>query len=512
MTGAPSLNDSSSPVGARFSGRSRVLLVCVSLVIATVALYAPTGGYDYIRFDDPRYVSENPFLEDGITFEMIQWAMTSNYKSNWHPLTWMSHGLDIELFGIDPGPHHLMNLLIHVLNTLLVFAFLYSATGQLWRCGFVAGVFAIHPMHIESVAWISERKDVLSTFFGLISLWAYVGYARLGGWRRFTGVFAALFFGLMAKSMVVTLPFVFLLLDYWPLRRMRSPWESAANANDPGRGTVIALVREKVPLFVLVAAASFSSIWAQSAGGALRSSSMIAVSDRVANAVVVYVLYVFKSIWPTGLAVHYPHPNLAIIGGSPRPSWQLAGAIALLTTICISTLLLQKHRYVFVGWFWFVGMLIPTIGLVQVGTQSHADRYVYLPMVGLSIAIVWGFGEWAEQWSSRSSWRRRAIWLIAACVLGSFWIASARHLPTWRNSESVFEQALAVNPTNAVILTNLGNEMFDRGDYDSAIAYYRRAIKIAPTFALPRKNLKVALEDRDARSEASRDPPSGQQR
>lgn len=471
--------------------RQRVALFAVVLAVATAALYAPVRDYEFIRFDDPRYVTENEHLAEGLSLEMLRWAATSTYKSNWHPLTWVSHAIDIELFGFDAGCHHAVNALFHVLNTLLVLAFLHAATGQVGRSAFVAGVFALHPMHIESVAWIAERKDVLSTFFALLSLCAYLGYARAGGAVRWLATFGALALGLMAKSMLVTLPFVFVLLDYWPLGRAR----------DLRPRSLVPLFREKLGFFALTIGFSLVAAWTQTSSGAARGSAIVSLSDRLANAFVALSIYVGKSFWPTNLALHYPHPNMPLAGGTPWEAWQILFAIVVVGGISLAAFWRRAPRAFFVGWFWFLGMLIPTIGLLQIGAQSHADRYTYLPMVGLAIAVVWTALDASDARRVRSP-SVRAI--VGVSLLASLWIVSARHLPTWRNSETVFQQALAVSPRDTVMLNNMGNVMHAREEYDLAIDYYRRALAVAPRYRLGRENLLVAIEDRRAARQAKR--------
>jgi len=478
------VSDGKPQAGSSFVVRHRIVLVCALLAVSTAVLYAPVRNFDFIRFDDPRYVTQNEQISEGLTIEMVGWAATTIYKSNWHPLTWVSHALDVEFFGFDPGPHHVVNVVFHLANTLLVFALLYSLTGSLGRCAFVAGVFAFHPLHVESVAWVAERKDVLSSFFGLLFLLAYVRYARHAGVGRWLVVFVALTLGLMAKSMMVTLPFLFLLLDYWPLDRIRFSADGADSSSRRESLPPTRLVVEKLPFFALIAGVSVLTVWTQRAGGALHGSSIVAIPDRITNAAVAMSLYLGKTFWPTDLAVHYPHPNMPLAGGIPWSAWQIVASSLLFIAICVFVVLHRERRALFVGWCWFVGMLVPTIGLVQVGAQSHADRYVYLPMVGLAVAIVWGLGDWVVSWRRWPDWTERTLLPAALVVLAALWIASARHLPTWRTSETAFEQALAVSPTDTVMLNNLGNEMFDRGDFDSAIRYYRRALEIAPGTAL----------------------------
>jgi hypothetical protein len=485
------------------------LLVCALLISATAALYAPVLDYDFVRFDDPRCVSENPHIETGLTLQTVAWSFTSAYMSNWHPLTWLSHALDLELYGVDPRGHHATNAVLHVLNTLLLFGVLRSMTGQVWRSGFVAGLFALHPLHIESVAWVSERKDVLSAFFGLLSTWAYVRYTRLGGDRRQLIVVGLLFLGLLSKPMLVTLPFLFLLLDYWPLERWGPPGPRGKGSSQPSKaGEAIAasggpswrqLLLEKVPFLIAAATVSAFTVMAQRSGGALRASDVIPLPLRLANAPVSYLRYLAKTIWPTDLSVHYPHPNLPIIGGVPWAAWQVAGAVAVLALISVVVVRLHRQRYLLIGWLWYLGMLVPAIGIVQVGAQAMADRYSYLPIIGLFIAFTWGVGDAVKALSARLPLLRLALAPAAVIVLSAYAALSWNHLPTWRNSVTLFEQGLRVAPNDTIMLNNLGNEFVERGRLEEAILQYRRSIEVAPRHRPTHELLRDALLMKAAR-------------
>src|SRR6266513_3389690 len=355
------------------------LLILLALGTITFGIYIQVIGHQFITLDDPTYIRENPMVNRGVTGTALAWAFTTFYATNWHPLTWISHMLDCQFFGTNAGRHLLVNALIHVANTLLVFWFLLRTTHARWPSALVAALFALHPLHVESVAWAAERKDTLSTFFGLLSLIAYVRYAEAPSVRRYAWTAITLALGLMAKPMLVTWPFVMLLLDYWPLGRFEitSRREVASK--------VWPLVREKLPLFALVAASAVVTFLAQSHGGGVRTFTDAPVALRLSNALVSYAKYVLRAFWPNDLAVFYPFP------GTDFPAVQIIGAALLLIGITAFCFLQRKVRpYLIVGWLWFLGTLVPVIGLVQVGGQTMADRYFFIPSIGLFIAIVFG--------------------------------------------------------------------------------------------------------------------------
>lgn len=494
-------------------GRSD-LLVCALLISTTAALYAPVLGYDFVSFDDPPYVSENPHIREGLTLQTAIWSLTTTRESNWHPLTWLSHALDLELYGTHPGGHHATNVVLHVLNALILFGILRDMTGKVWRSGFVAGLFALHPLHIESVAWISERKDVLSSFFGLLSIWTYVRYARRGGERRHLISLALFFLGLLSKSMLVTLPFLLLLLDYWPLGRLRlkSHPHRGDETSRPGRAeerTPAAegpsgsqLLLEKVPFLIAAATVSALAVMAQRIGGGLRASDLISLPLRLANAMVSYVQYMAKTIWPADLAVHYPHPSLSSIGGVPWAGWQIAGAALVLVLISSLVIRLHRRQYLLMGWLWYLGMLVPVIGIVQVGTQGMADRYTYLPITGLFIAFTWGVGDAVKALGPRLPALRLALAPAAVIVLSAYAVVSWNHLPTWRNSVTLFEQALSAAPNNAIMLNKLGNALLARGRLEDAIVQFRRATRVAPRYRPTHKLLRDTLKKKAERDGA----------
>ena len=447
------------------SGRFRSLALALLLVAATAALYGRVAGFDFV-WDDEQYVVGNPPVRAGLTSDGVVWAFTTAHASNWHPLTWLSHMLDVELYGMNPAGHHVTNLVLHALNALLLAGLLSTMTGRLWESVVLAALFAVHPLHVESVAWVAERKDLLSTFFGLLSAWTYVAYTRRGGPARYalTAVFLAM--GLMAKPMLVTLPLVFLLLDYWPLERMR-------------RGaSLVCLPMEKVPLLALSAASSVVTMSVQRSGGAVSGSDVLPIGQRLANALVSYVRYVGKTLWPENLSALYPHPYLP--GGQPWSAWQVVGAGLVLVAITVVVFRVARRPYARVGWLWFLGMLVPVIGLVQVGRQAMADRYTYLPLTGLFLIAVWGFADLSAglRWHRASV--RRVSGLIAAAVLSAYAVAAWTQVGSWRDSITLFRRAVQTHPDNPSMHNNLAWILATHPDStvrepDEAIRLARRA-------------------------------------
>ena len=444
------------------------LLILLSLALVTLTIYSQVIGHQFITLDDPTYIRENPMVNRGVTATGIAWAFTTFYAANWHPLTWISHMVDCQLFGTNAGHHLLVNALIHVANTLLVFWFLLRTTGARWPSALVAALFALHPLHVESVAWASERKDTLSTFFGLLALIAYMRYAEIPSTRRYTWIVITLALGLLAKPMLVTWPFLMLLLDYWPLRRLSSwtDWNSFLRS-------ILPLVREKLPLFALVAASTVLTIIAQSHGRAVRTFVDVPVALRLSNALVSYAKYLLLTFWPNNLAIYYPFPRTGI------PAWQVVGAGILLIGISIFCFSQRRIRpYLIVGWLWFVGTLVPVIGLIQVGGQSMADRYFYVPSIGLFIALVFGLADLPRSWHIATPLSAG----IAAAVVLVFATLTNAQIQYWRDSFTLFEHTLAVTPPNLHIEYNLGMAMGGNARYDEAAAHFEKSLKIDPNF------------------------------
>lgn len=458
----------------------RALWIGAALIAAVVAVYAQVYRHDFIDFDDPAYVSENLHVSRGLRLEGVIWAFTTGHAANWHPLTWLSHMADCTLFGLRPGAHHLVNVLFHAANALLLFAFFYSLTGAAWRSAFVAGLFALHPLHVESVAWLAERKDVLSTFLGLLALWAYARHAQNPATGRYLTALALFGLSLMAKPMLVTLPFVLLLLDYWPLRRFPVPAEAAGGKARrqraaPARALLAAafpLVREKIPFFALSAISSVVTYAVQKAGGAVKVGAAMPSGAKIPNALHSYVAYLAKTIWPDGLSAFYPYP------AEPYPAWEtLAAAAALIAASIWVVRRGARFPYLPVGWFWYLGTLVPVIGIVQVGGQAMADRYTYVPLTGIFVIAAWGLADWAGG--------RRALRTVAAATGAGALIAGAvltyRQVGFWRDTMRLFTHALELDGSNYVAHQNLGTAWAKRGDYRKAVEHFAQALRLRPT-------------------------------
>jgi tetratricopeptide (TPR) repeat protein len=452
----------------------RVVLVCVILTGLTVGVYWQVLFNDFVNYDDPVYVSENKHLEKGLTWEGIKWAFTSERADNWHPLTWLSLMLDYELFGINARGFHITNLLLHILNTVLLFLILHKVTGGFWRSGFVAAVFALHPLHVQSVAWVAERKDVLSTVFWLLTMWAYAGYAKRGGAARYAGALILFALGLLVKPMLVTLPFVMLLLDYWPLSRLHLDGGAEESS-------LLRLFLEKVPFFVLAAVSSVITLVVQRGGGAVIALAKLTFGKRIMNAAVSYVMYIVKTILPSRLAVYYPYRG-------PLAIWEGVGVILLLVVITAAVLVVRR-RYALFGWLWYVGTLVPVIGLVQVGSQARADRYMYIPMTGLLIIAAWGAGELA----GRVRWRRTAAGFVAGGCLLALMVLTWLQVGHWRDTYTLFSHTISVTEDNHIAYLNLGNYFTKQKKDAEAIGCYRKAIEAHPRYVDAHYNLGLAF-------------------
>ena len=473
-------------------GRFPTLLICLLLAAAILAVYWPVRNYDFINLDDPTYVTENGHVQAGLTRESFIWAFTATDAANWHPLTWISLMLDFELYGLNPAGHHLTSVFFHLANTLLLFLVLKLMTGAFWRSALVAALFALHPLHVESVAWVAERKDVLSTFFWIFTLWAYLGYVQRPGVRRYLLILLLFALGLMAKPMLVTLPCVLLLLDFWPLERIQLG-QAGSSRTALGPSAVIAktprrqafrLLLEKTPLFVLAAVSAFVTFIVLKSWGAVGALEVFPINIRIANALVSYVRYIVKMIWPLNLAVFYPHP------GQSLPMWQAAAAGLLLLLISIAIIRAGRRQpYLPVGWLWYLGTLVPVIGLVQVGAQAMADRYTYVPLIGLFIMAAWGVPELMKKWHHR----RAALVVSAALVLLALMTCARLQLRHWKNSIALLSHTHAVTAKSYLVHNNLGSALNELGKYDEAIAHYTEALRIRPNFAEPHYNLGTAL-------------------
>jgi tetratricopeptide (TPR) repeat protein len=447
---------------------ARKVFVGALLLLAIFAVYGQVVHHDFIQLDDNAYLLDNSHVRSGITPENITWAFTTFHASNWHPLTWLSHMADVQFFGMNPGRHHLINVALHMVNTLLLFQLLCRITGAFWRSAAVAALFAVHPLHVESVAWVAERKDVLSALFFMLTLNFYAGYAEQ---RKRTYYVLALFafaMGLMAKPMLVTVPFVLLLLDYWPLLRIHDG-DYSKNSTAPWR-PLTTLLLEKIPFLIFAAATCAVTIAAQQ--NAMASLESRLLSDRLANAVVAYLSYLGKLLWPLNLAVFYPFPKF-------YPLWHPLMAGALLVAISLFVIRVRQRRpYLFVGWFWYLGTLVPVIGILMVGLQAMADRYTYLPMIGIYILAVWG----AHDMFAKVSYRRSVLIFLAVVLFPLLSVVSWRQVGFWRNTTTLFSHAIDVTSGNYLAHYILGRELVKAGQYNQARRHFDEAEKIAPWY------------------------------
>jgi tetratricopeptide (TPR) repeat protein len=444
------------------------LLIYLALLVATFAVYAQVRSFDFVNYDDPEYVTRNLHVQQGLTAQGLEWALTSRDAYNWFPLTWVSHMLDCQFFGLDSGWHHLHNVLLDGLAAILLFMFLERATGARWRSALVALLFVLHPLHVESVAWVAERKDVLSGCFWFLTLWAYVRYAERPGAGRYLLVAVSFCLGLMAKPMVVTLPLVLLLLDYWPLARLGPQWRRA--------------IWEKLPLLGLAGAAAAITYLVQGHGGAVKD---LPLEAHLANAMHSYALYLLKTIWPTGLAVFYPYPREFVF------STLVAAGLVMAAVTAGVIMLRRRSPYLLTGWGWFVVTLVPVIGLVQVGGQSRADRYMYIPMVGLLVMVIWGVAEMLERLRAKALAVPLAVAACLACAALT-WI----QVGYWRNSETLFRHALEVTGDNSTADVDLGIYLMALpGRMTEALPYLETAVRIDPKSAAAHTELGIALAE-----------------
>jgi len=521
-------------------GNKQIPVIYLLLAAAAIMALWQVNQCDFINFDDPLYVTDNIHVKSGITLGSIRWAFTTGYASNWHPVTWMSHMLDVQLFGLKPRWHHLTNLLFHIANTLLLFFVFHRMTKAPWKSAFVAASFALHPLHVESVAWVSERKDVLSTFFWMLTMGAYIHYVERPGLKNYLAVLIFFALGLMAKPMLVTLPFVLLLLDYWPLQRLdqkKSAQQTRTEASRHGAGTpasagvtsslrksggklgpmsankrkgksgkmrigqgiaqssvlvtpevlnpgpqssaIRPLLREKIPLFALAALSCIVTYAAQTRGGSVAPIEVFSPGVRIANALVSYIVYIGKTIWPVNLAVYYPHPGL-------WPLWKVLGAVLLLIAVTISVIRTSKRfPYLTMGWLWFTGTLVPVIGIVQVGGQAMADRYTYIPLIGLFVMAAWGTPELLKKWQPTRfpTPRKEALFASSALVLLSLFIVTWTQTGYWRNDIALYDHSIKVAGPSDIINYNRGAAYGNLGNQKQAISDYDRTIEINPKYA-----------------------------
>ena len=468
------------------SGQKSSLIAGLLLAMGTLVLYNPAAHCDFINFDDDRYVFNNPHILQGFSWKTVVWAFQSTSEGNWHPLTWLSHALDYQLFGLNPAGHHYMSVLLHVCNTILLFLFLNKATGYVWRSFTVAALFAAHPINVESVAWVAERKNVLCTLFFFLALLAYLTYVRKPSWTRY-GLLLGLFaLGLMAKPMVITLPFVLLLLDYWPLGRMRTKNKAGRHSlpvdSKVQEKSLAGLFLEKAPLLLLVVGSAMITLVAQGKAGAVSSIEQVSMGSRLGNAAVSYLWYIEEAILPAHLAVLYPYP----IGGVP--AWSFLIATIVLLGVTAFVLLDARRSYLKTGWLWFLGTLVPVIGLVQIGNQARADRYSYIPFIGLFLMIVWGVAEASAHHRIKTVYL--AVGAVAVIFTASVFMRS--QLTYWRNSVTLWSHALEVTHNNFVAEDNLGNALVLEGREEDALPHFRTALHIHPSDPVGALNIGVS--------------------
>jgi tetratricopeptide (TPR) repeat protein len=465
--------------------------ICLFLVVSILCVYWQVRNFSFVNFDDRQYVTGNYHIQAGFTLESIRWSFTATQASNWHPLTWLSHMLDYQIYGMNPGHHHMTNVLLHILNTLLLFFIFKRISGSRWKSAFIAALFALHPLHVESVAWVAERKDVLSTFFWMLALWSYASYVENSKLGRYLLLILFYFLGLMAKPMIVTLPFVLLLLDYWPLKRFRL-WPS--NNENPAvqMPFYFGLIREKIPLFLLSVASSVVTYLVQKSSGAVNSLAAIPFHVRIANALVSYVNYIGKMFWPHNLAVLYPYPKSITL-------WKIIGAGLLITVITVLVLrLLRSKPYLAVGWLWYLGTLVPVIGIVQVGSQALADRYTYVPLIGIFIMVTWGISDWV----SKKHYKRIGFFAATAAILLLLMITSRLQVKYWTNSVTLFEHAINVTDDNDTAQLNLGEALAEQGNMNKAVKHYKAALNVNPDLAGANFNIGVYFREEGKIDEA----------
>lgn len=461
----------------------RLVCLCLILICATSVIYWPVLNHPFADYDDDNYVTANPNVQAGLSMKSMRWALIATEKSNWHPVTWLSHELDSQLYGLNPAGHHLTSLILHVVNVLLVLLLLTFATRLPARSFLVASLFAVHPINVESVVWIAERKNVLSTTFFLLAIAAYGWYVRRPSLKRYVLLASMFALGLASKPMVVTLPFVLLLLDFWPLQRISGVTKPSSVYPIP-QAPLSRLLLEKLPLLALSAASSLVTIYAQRAGGSIKSLAQVPFEVRVKNAICAYAEYLWKTVWPTKLAPHYPHP------GNALPLWQLAFAAVLLASVSLLVWRKRSFAYLSVGWCWFLGTLIPVIGLVQVGNQAIADRYAYGPMLGLFVMTIWGICDLAQYKRVGSAVRI----ISASLVFCALSFLTYRQIGFWKNNYELWSHTLEVTRNNALAENNLGVALINLGRDDQALTHFHHAEQIDPSDPTSHVNIAAFLQ------------------
>lgn len=480
----------------------REVWACAILMLLTLGVYWQVGNHEFVNYDDPVFVTANPDVMKGITPASVAWAFTSPGQSNWHPMTWISHMLDWQLFGPSPRGHHFSSLFLHLAGVIVLLASLHRLTHSFWPSAFVAALFALHPLHVESVAWIAERKDVLSGVFWFLTLFLYAAYAERPTRGRYAATLLVFTLGLMSKPMVVTLPFILLLLDYWPLGRLaldKKPVDSAPQRSKKKtvarpQPSIGSLLLEKAPFFALSVLLSVVTFVYQQRSGAMAQMEIFPATARIANALVAYLHYVRATIWPSGLAVLYPHE------GANFPLWK--GMLAGLVILAISALAIAAMRrfpYVAVGWFWYLGTLVPVIGVIQVGTQAYADRYTYIPHIGLFLVVAWGIPDLVRSWPQARSLLPVAAGVVLVALAGCTW----NQTKYWKDTFTLFTRALDVTANNYTAHSNLGNALAERNRFDEAALHYTEALRIKPDYVDALNNWGTVLTSQGKLDEAA---------
>ena len=470
----------------------KVLLICLLLSLSVLVLFWQVQDYDFILYDDNLYVTENEHVQKGLSREGLSWALTATDAGFWHPLTWLSLMLDYQMYGLNAGGYHWTNVLLHMANTVLIFLVFFRMTHATWMSALIAALFALHPLHVESVAWISQRKDVLSAVFWFLTMLAYVYYAERPGICRYLVVVSFYVLGLMSKPMVVTLPVVLLLLDYWPLRRFPSRFYHFMDTVKFTEASLLRLIVEKIPLFILAAGLTGLTFYTEGKIGALKSLEMFPLEVRAANAIVSYAGYIWKTVWPNNLAILYPHLGML-------PWWQvvLSGAILALTTIFVFYNI-KRYPFLFTGWFWYVLTLIPVIGLVQIGGHAMADRYTYIPLIGLFVIMAWGGSHVLSGWR----YGRGVLFISWGIALSILAVSSWYQVQYWRDSITLFQHAIRVTERNYIMYNNLGGAFFQQGRWTEAMACFEKSSRIKPDYADAFNNMGFVMALRGKQDEA----------
>jgi tetratricopeptide (TPR) repeat protein len=467
--------------------------IFLGLMAVTGLLYLPTLNHGFVDLDDPFYIILNSRVRAGLSWEGVQWAFTTMSESNWHPLTWLSHMIDCQVFGLWAGGHHAVSLLLHAANTGMLYLVLRRLTGVIGRSAMVAALFGLHPLHAESVAWVAERKDVLSTFFWMLTILAYHAYVLRPSRWRYGAVAGLLALGLMAKPMLVTMPCVLLVLDWWPLGRYEGMAKGGVSRRRFGE-----LVLEKIPLFALVVISCVLTYIAQNQMGSVISRERLPIDSRLANAAVAYAAYLWKMVWPAGLAVYYPHPGRT-------PMAEVIGAVVVLSVISLVAVRLRKWSYLPVGWLWYLGTLVPVIGLVQVGSQAMADRYTYVPLIGIFVALVWGVADAAESAMARlgqPAWKRVALTVPSVAILAACGAMTIRQERYWQDTGTLFRHAIEVTRDNYFAHNVLGTSLVSQGRVAEGIEHFQETLRIMPDHSEARNNLGSALFSQGRYAEA----------